>query len=88
MFLSCILRWIKLFGTIFRLARLPLSIVTNFIFQFQNDSRFERSTDPRSQLKFLEELDQLEKKRHSEAEREVLLRAAKVSALIKKKVPK
>ncbi len=36
------------------------------------------SNEVRLQVKFLEELDRLEKKRHEEAEREVLLRAAKV----------
>ena len=44
------------------------------------DGRLARTSEPRVQLKFLEELDQLEKKRHSEAEREVLLRAVKVSS--------
>ena len=46
---------------------------------YKSDNRFERTSEPRNQLKFLEELEQMEKKRHSEAEREVLLRAAKVS---------
>ena len=35
-------------------------------------------SEVRLQLRFLEDLDRLEKKRHEEAEREVLLRAAKV----------
>ena len=33
--------------------------------------------DIRGQLRFLEDLDKMEKKRHEEAEREMLLRAAK-----------
>ena len=44
----------------------------------QTDKKYEVVKDQRSQLKFLEELDQLEKKRQDEVEREVLLRAAKV----------
>jgi hypothetical protein len=46
---------------------------------FQMDQRFEATDETRLQLKFLEELDKLEKKRHEDSEREILLRAAKVS---------
>lgn len=47
----------------------------------QSDQRYETGGEVRGQLRFLEELDKLEKKRHEEAEREVLLRAAKVRKL-------
>ena len=40
--------------------------------------KYEVIQDVRAQVKFLEELDKLEKKRHEEQEREMLLRAAKV----------
>lgn len=45
---------------------------------FQMNERFEASTDAKSQLKFLEELDKLEKKRHDDQEWEKIMKAAKV----------
>ena len=50
-----------------------------FCFCFKSDQRYETTAEVRGQLRFLEELDKLEKKRHEEVEREVLLRAAKVN---------
>lgn len=43
------------------------------------NDRFESSTDVKSQLKFIEELDKLEKKRHEEQEWEKIMKAAKVN---------
>ena len=45
------------------------------------DTRFEVASETKQKLKFLEELDKLEKKRHEEQEREKLLRAIKVSSM-------
>lgn len=42
------------------------------------DSRYEVKNDVRAILKHFEELERLEKKRHEEQEREMLLRVAKV----------
>ena len=44
----------------------------------QADPRYETTTSVKTQIKFLEELDSLERKRHEEVQRGVLLRAAKV----------
>ena len=38
---------------------------------------YELTQDTRAQLRFIEELDRAEKRRHEEAEREMLIRAAK-----------
>lgn len=46
---------------------------------FQDDERYEQASDVRAQLKFFEQLDQIEKQRKDEQEREILMRAAKAS---------
>ncbi|KAM4740255.1 transcription initiation factor TFIID subunit 4 isoform 1-T1 [Anableps anableps] len=46
----------------------------------QEDDSYEQSSDVRAQLKFFEQLDQLEKQRKEEQEREILLKAAKSRA--------
>ncbi|XP_030633039.1 transcription initiation factor TFIID subunit 4 isoform X2 [Chanos chanos] len=43
----------------------------------QDDSRYEQVSDVRAQLKFFEQLDQVEKQRKEEQEREILMKAAK-----------
>ena len=43
----------------------------------RSEGNYEVTQDIKQQLRFLEELDKMEKKRHEEAERELLLRAAK-----------
>ncbi|XP_068996730.1 transcription initiation factor TFIID subunit 4-like [Embiotoca jacksoni] len=44
---------------------------------FKEDERYERASDVRTQLKFFEQLDQMEKQRKEGQEREILLKAAK-----------
>uniref|UniRef100_A0A3B4XFB9 TATA-box binding protein associated factor 4 n=1 Tax=Seriola lalandi dorsalis TaxID=1841481 RepID=A0A3B4XFB9_SERLL len=46
----------------------------------KEDGNHEQSSDVRTQLKFFEQLDQLEKQRKEEQEREILLKAAKSRA--------
>lgn len=45
----------------------------------QEDERWEQVSDVRTQLKYFEQLDQMEKQRKEEQEREILLKAAKVT---------
>nr|XP_020448933.1 transcription initiation factor TFIID subunit 4-like [Monopterus albus] len=47
---------------------------------FKEGDNYEQSSDVRTQLKFFEQLDQLEKQRKEEQEREILLKAAKSRA--------
>lgn len=49
-------------------------------YHLQEDERHEQTSDVRAQLKFFEQLDQMEKQRKEEQEREILLKAAKVTA--------
>ncbi|KAM6978025.1 transcription initiation factor TFIID subunit 4-like isoform 2-T2 [Aplochiton taeniatus] len=44
---------------------------------FKEDERHEQISDVRAQLKFFEQLDQMEKQRKEEQEREILMKAAK-----------
>ncbi|XP_043566588.1 transcription initiation factor TFIID subunit 4 isoform X1 [Chiloscyllium plagiosum] len=44
---------------------------------YKEDDRYEQLNDVKSQLKFFEQLDQIEKQRKDEQEREILMRAAK-----------
>ncbi|XP_041859090.1 transcription initiation factor TFIID subunit 4-like [Melanotaenia boesemani] len=44
---------------------------------FKEDQRYEQTSDVRTQLKFFEQLDQMEKQKKEEQEREILLKAAK-----------
>lgn len=53
-----------------------LFLSTGFV-RTQVDPRYEVTKDVRGQIKFLEELDKAEQKRHEEQEREMLMRAAK-----------
>ncbi|KAM8914486.1 transcription initiation factor TFIID subunit 4 isoform 1-T2 [Spinachia spinachia] len=46
----------------------------------KEDGKYEQSSNVRAQLKFFEQLDQLEKQRKEEQEREILLKAAKSRA--------
>ncbi|GAA6221820.1 transcription initiation factor TFIID subunit 4-like [Lates japonicus] len=46
----------------------------------KEDDNYEQSSDVRAQLKYFEQLDQLEKQRKEEQEREILLKAAKSRA--------
>lgn len=51
------------------------------VFCLQDEELHEQSSDVRSQLKFFEHLERLEKQRKDEQEREILLKAAKVSQI-------
>ncbi|KAJ7999014.1 hypothetical protein DPEC_G00210990 [Dallia pectoralis] len=44
---------------------------------FKEDSRHEQTSDVRAQLKFFEQLDQMEKQKKEEQQREILMKAAK-----------
>ena len=44
----------------------------------QMNNKYQVVQDVKGQVQFLQELDRIEKKRHEEQEREVLIKAAKV----------
>lgn len=72
------LRASVLHSALFLLLHLSDLLIYSFI--HQEDERYEQVGDVRTQLKFFEQLDQLEKQRKEEQEREILLKAAKVTA--------
>ncbi|KYN01811.1 Transcription initiation factor TFIID subunit 4 [Cyphomyrmex costatus] len=58
-----------------------LAVITEHRIDFiKIDPRYEVTQDVRGQLKFLEDLDRIERRKHEEQERELLLRAAKSRA--------
>lgn len=48
----------------------------------QDEEYHEQTSDVRSQLRFFEQLERIEKQRKDEQEREILLKAAKVPELV------
>lgn len=62
--------------------RTPPQACTKFLFLLpQEEENHEQTTDVRSQLRFFEQLERMEKQRKDEQEREILLKAAKVANL-------
>merc|ERR1739838_195652 len=53
------------------------SVVTHRHINFKEDIHHEACSDVKNQLKFLQELNQIEKRKHDEEEREILLKVAK-----------
>lgn len=51
--------------------------VSHRLINFKDDEHYKACSDVKGQLKFLQELDQIEKKKHDEAERDILMRAMK-----------
>jgi len=56
-------------------------VVILWICLLQNNPRYEVTSETKSQMRFLSELDGLERKRQEDSERETLLRVAKVIVL-------
>ncbi|KAJ8302913.1 hypothetical protein KUTeg_019309 [Tegillarca granosa] len=54
------------------------NIHVHLVLLFQMNDKFEITKDVKSQLKFLDELDKLEKKRHEEQEWEKIMKAARL----------
>jgi len=67
----------------FKVGNIPSLVlnISNILF-VQNNPNYEVVQDVKAQVQFLQELDRIEKKRHEEQEREVLIRAAKVCCLL------
>uniref|UniRef100_H2Z376 Transcription initiation factor TFIID component TAF4 C-terminal domain-containing protein n=1 Tax=Ciona savignyi TaxID=51511 RepID=H2Z376_CIOSA len=53
------------------------SVVCHRMTNFKEEDHYKACSDVKLQLKFLQELDQIEKKKHDEAERDILMRVIK-----------
>uniref|UniRef100_F6U8F8 TAFH domain-containing protein n=1 Tax=Ciona intestinalis TaxID=7719 RepID=F6U8F8_CIOIN len=53
------------------------AVVCHRMTNFKEEEHYKACSDVKMQLKFLQELDQIEKKKHDEAERDILMRAIK-----------
>ncbi|XP_018673472.2 transcription initiation factor TFIID subunit 4-like isoform X2 [Ciona intestinalis] len=53
------------------------AVVCHRMTNFKEEDHYKACSDVKMQLKFLQELDQIEKKKHDEAERDILMRAIK-----------
>ena len=58
----------------------PTRLACDWSSVVQEESSYEGSSDVRAQLRFFEQLDQLEKQRKEGQERQILLKAAKVTS--------
>nr|CAB3266796.1 transcription initiation factor TFIID subunit 4-like [Phallusia mammillata] len=53
------------------------TVVCHRMVNYREEDHYKACSDVKMQLKFLQELDQIEKKKHDEAERDILMRAIK-----------
>ena len=76
---SCWMGFIPFFFFFFFPSPTGTVVVIFSLSPCQDDECYEQSADVRSQLRFFEQLERIEKQRKDEQEREILLKAAKVS---------
>lgn len=70
-------------SNIFYLYYIAFNKFINLLLEFQNYPNYEVLQDVKGQVMFLQELDRIEKRKHEEQEREVLIKAAKVCLKLK-----
>lgn len=66
--------------------RAMISSLSACVFLLQDEELHEQTSDVRTQLKFFEQLERLEKQRKDDEEREILLKVAKVGSVFHSEV--